>query len=111
QAIEPFHHAERLVVWGRRHFREHDAALRVDGNEIRECPAHIDPDAEHAQLSRDEIKPRIRSRARSCALRCSGLPQPPPPPEWALSTSPGRSTIRVSLFLSARPGGPADCSK
>src|SRR5262245_30537359 len=111
EAIEPFHHAHRLITWSRRNFGLRDAARSVDANEIREGAAHIDADPEHAQLFRVETNPRIASRARSSALRCSGSPQPPPPPEWALSTSPGRNTMPVSLVFSGRSGRPADCSQ
>src|SRR5262245_14904180 len=111
EAIKRLHHTQRLITGSRRDFGRRDTPLWVDANEVREGSAHIDADPEHVQLSRGETNPQIASRARSCELRCSGSPQPPPPPEWALSTSPGRSTIPVSLVFSARSGRPADCNQ
>ena len=64
-----------------------------------------------AQRPSAETKPSVLSPARSSAVRCFGSPQPPPPPECACSTSPGLSTMPVSLVLSARSGRPADCSQ
>ena len=91
--VEARDHADRLV--GRRRLAALAKTVRavvVDARRVGEGAADVDADRQPVRR-RSGLPPRHealpRSRARACADRLSGGPQPPPPAERTSKQSPG----------------------
>ncbi len=117
EAVEAFHDADGLVGGGGGGFGQGDVACFVDGDEVGEGAADVDSDGVHyfGSVTKPELgsvtKPERRSAARWAWVRAAGLPQPPPPPEWAWRMSFGRMVTPTSLVLRGRSGRFFDSSQ
>ena len=57
----------------------------------------------------DTTNPLVTSRSRAAGSRFAGSPQPPPPPNSILNTSPGRIAMPTSFVFSTRGWRPSEC--